>query len=368
MNRMITAFVLVLIANSTNAATDQRWYSADQVSRGETVFQQNCAGCHGSNAEATPDWKKTDANGNYPPPPLNGTAHAWHHDLQLLRDTIRKGGARVGGVMPAFENKLSDAEIDEVIAFFQSKWPDDIYDKWSGRFLDTSVPSISDTSSGSDTDVTRYLRQRMGGVNPPTPTATPVEGVWQVKLNNGFVYLLQDGQYALLGDLIDLKTGQNVTEQARGALTRKAMDRFSDDQLVVYQPTGETKATLNVFTDTACPYCRKLHSELPQLLAAGIRVRYFPYPRGGKTGPAYQVMRSVWCASDRNQAMDDAKKDRNSGLPAGDCALADAVDRGYETGNEIGVTGTPTLYRENGEKLAAGYVPYKQLIPMLIGR
>ena len=88
---LIAAFVL--INGQVIAAENQRWYSDDQVTRGEQLFRLNCASCHGRNAEATPDWKQTDANGNYPAPPLNGTAHAWHHDLDLLRRTIREGGA-----------------------------------------------------------------------------------------------------------------------------------------------------------------------------------------------------------------------------------------------------------------------------------
>ena len=132
---------LALIAGC-NAAENTRWYSTEQVIHGNKVFQQNCAACHGANAEATPDWKQTDANGNYPPPPLNGTAHAWHHSLEVLRTQIREGGAPVGGVMPPFKQVLSAEQIDQAIAYFQSKWPDSLYDKWAGHFEVDSLPSI----------------------------------------------------------------------------------------------------------------------------------------------------------------------------------------------------------------------------------
>lgn len=120
-----------------------RWYSAEQVAQGDKVFQQNCAACHGVNAEATPNWKQTDANGNYPPPPLNGTAHAWHHSLDVLREQIREGGAPVGGVMPAFEQVLTAEEIDQAIAYFQSKWSDELYQKWAAHFDVGHLPSLT---------------------------------------------------------------------------------------------------------------------------------------------------------------------------------------------------------------------------------
>ena len=158
----LTLAGLLLIAGHSFAAEKEPWYSKQLVSQGEQLFLQNCATCHGQNAESTPDWKKTDVNGNYPPPPLNGTAHAWHHDLDLLRRTIREGGAKLGGQMPAFEGVLNAEEIDSVIAFFQSKWPDDIYQRWAGRFESSDLPSLNDIVVAAKNPLTRLLRQRIG--------------------------------------------------------------------------------------------------------------------------------------------------------------------------------------------------------------
>lgn len=107
-----------------------RWYFAEQADRGQAVFTSNCVVCHGKNAEATADWKTPDANGAYPPPPLNGSAHAWHHPLSVLGRTVYLGGAPVGGQMPAFKDVLSETDIIDVIAHFQTYWSDAIYDRW----------------------------------------------------------------------------------------------------------------------------------------------------------------------------------------------------------------------------------------------
>lgn len=107
-----------------------RWYTDDQVVLGRVVFQVHCASCHGERAEATPDWRKTGGDGHYPPPPLNGTAHGWHHSLGVLKQTIQEGGAASGGVMPPFRDVLSDAESVAAIAYFQSFWSDQIYGRW----------------------------------------------------------------------------------------------------------------------------------------------------------------------------------------------------------------------------------------------
>ena len=110
----------------------ERWYTSDQVALGEKLFAIHCAGCHGKNAQGAAFWKTRDKDGNLPPPPLNGTAHTWHHQLPLLRRVISEGGVESGGRMPRFEAKLSPAEIDAVIAWIQSLWSEDIYRQWSG--------------------------------------------------------------------------------------------------------------------------------------------------------------------------------------------------------------------------------------------
>ena len=356
---------LLLIAGQSYAAEKEHWYSNEQVSQGEILFRQNCAACHGQNAEAIPDWKKTDANGNYPPPPLNGTGHAWHHDLDLLRRTVREGGAKLGGQMPAFEGVLDAEETDSVIAYFQSKWPDDLFQRWAGRFEASDLPSLSDTAVVTSSPITRLLRQRVGNVTIDELRETSIENVWQARMGNRYVYLLDDGKYVLMGDLINLENGRNLTEQSRRVGVVEMISEFSDDDFIIFAAKGETRATLTVFTDTSCPYCKKLHSEIDQLQKAGIAVRYLPYARGGKNGPGYETLKSVWCAEDRNKAMTDAKNDRFEGLPPGDCAQSAMIDRGYLVGNQIGIRGTPALVKSNGEKIE-GYVPYRELIPQLI--
>ena len=108
-----------------------RWYTQAQVEQGYGLFQQYCAECHKPDASGDPNWKEVNAEGKLPPPPLNGTAHAWHHPLPLLRQIVRNGGIPMGGSMPPFKEKLQPAEIDAILAWVQSHWSDEIYATWS---------------------------------------------------------------------------------------------------------------------------------------------------------------------------------------------------------------------------------------------
>lgn len=111
-------------------ATLMRVNDPAQLKRGAILFQQNCAVCHGAMAQGNPDWRVTGADGKALPPPLNGTGHAWHHPTSGLKLVIKYGSPGGAGNMPAWKDKLTDPQIDDIIAWFQSLWPDEAYAAW----------------------------------------------------------------------------------------------------------------------------------------------------------------------------------------------------------------------------------------------
>lgn len=135
MRSMTMLLLLVLLPFTGHTAAAERWFDPPAVELGNQLFQQHCAACHGSEAQGTENWKQTDADGIYPPPPLNGTAHAWHHSIPQLARSIKEGGVKLGGKMPPFGDRLNNGEILALIAYFQSKWPDELYQAWHQRFL-----------------------------------------------------------------------------------------------------------------------------------------------------------------------------------------------------------------------------------------
>ena len=97
-----------------------------RIARGERIFAQHCVVCHGEHAVGDANWRYRDESGQFPPPPLNGTAHAWHHPWEELHQIIRDGQNN----MPAWGAVLSSEEIDDTIHWFQSLWSDEVYEAW----------------------------------------------------------------------------------------------------------------------------------------------------------------------------------------------------------------------------------------------
>ena len=102
------------------------------IERGKIAYQNNCVSCHMVNLAGAENWKEMDEGGHRKAPPLNGTGHTWHHDDQTLHAIIKYGLAKLvknyEGKMIGFEDKLSDKEIDSILAYLKSFWPTDKYE------------------------------------------------------------------------------------------------------------------------------------------------------------------------------------------------------------------------------------------------
>lgn len=193
-----------------------------------------------------------------------------------------------------------------------------------------------------------------------TPAA--INGLYEVAIGSEVLYVSVDGQHLIVnGDLIETKTRENLTDNKRGDFRKKTLATLNESEMVVFAPKeGEAKYTVNVFTDVDCGYCKKFHQGIDKLTAGGVKVRYLAFPRAGAGSKTYDKMVSVWCAEDRQKAITDAKADRT--VPELKCD--NPVQKEYELGQNIGVSGTPALLLSDG-KLIPGYVPPEQLIAFL---
>ncbi|PCM43686.1 DsbC family protein [Marinobacter sp. ANT_B65] len=202
------------------------------------------------------------------------------------------------------------------------------------------------------------LSSAVPGLKVSSVRESEAPGLYEVQSNNGdTIYTTPDGQYLLTGDLLKITdTGiANVTEEARAGDRHEVMDSYGDDGVISYKASNE-KAVVSVFTDIDCPYCRKLHDEVPELNDYGITVNYYAYPRSGPGTPSFIKYTSVWCAEDQQSAMDAAKS--GAGIDAATCE--NPVRKQFDLGRRIGVTGTPAIVLEDGN-IVRGYVPAKTL-------
>jgi thiol:disulfide interchange protein DsbC len=173
--------------------------------------------------------------------------------------------------------------------------------------------------------------------------------------------LTADGKYFLDGNLYDMDSHVNLTEDLRTKARLAMISAVPESQMLIFGPKNP-QYTITVFTDVDCAYCRKLHSDMAELNKMGVRVRYMFYPRTGPNTESWKKAEVVWCSSDRNEALTRAKAGATLDLTK--TCPATPVAREYALGQSIGVRGTPAILTENGDYLA-GYSPPKELVQQL---
>ncbi len=175
-------------------------------------------------------------------------------------------------------------------------------------------------------------------------------GLYEVALDAGtYIYLTPDGRHIVAGDLFEVRGDRIVaiTDSTRRAKRRATMAQIAQETTITFAPNSGAGTPVVVFTDTDCQYCRDLHSQVSQYLARSIEIRYMAYPTGGPGSATYRDMVSAWCANDRQSALSDLIR----GEQIEPLSCDNPVARHYEIGEQMGVTGTPTIVLPDGRAI-----------------
>jgi thiol:disulfide interchange protein DsbC len=200
-------------------------------------------------------------------------------------------------------------------------------------------------------DPRAMIAKKFPGLKAQDVRPSPVKGLYEVRMGGESAYVTADGRYVISGDLYDLDSRENLTEQGRAGERRAALAKLDEREMIVFSP-ATAQHTITIFTDVECGYCRKLHSEISQLTQLGVRVRYMAYPRSGPGSADWHKMEEVWCAKDRKAAITKAKLGEQ--VSSADCDSP--IAKQFELGESLGVRGTPAIFTVNGDYIG-GYLP-----------
>lgn len=203
--------------------------------------------------------------------------------------------------------------------------------------------------------VEEKLRKLVPNATTIAVSETPIDGLLQVQINSDIIYVTENGEYLLQGQIINIDTRMNITDQAKSSIRVDLLAGLKREEQISFAPENPSYDLL-VFTDIDCGYCRKLHNQVPEYNEQGIAIHYLAFPRAGIGSDSYEKYVSAWCAEDQQAALTLAK---NGGEPESELCENPIAEQ-YDLGREIGVTGTPAMVTTDGT-LIPGYVPPAQL-------
>jgi thiol:disulfide interchange protein DsbC len=208
--------------------------------------------------------------------------------------------------------------------------------------------------SGVEQKVKNELQKQLGErAQISAVRSTPVSGLYEVAIGNDVVYTDATARYLVQGEIIDLKTGTNLTEQRSHDLNRiKWSDLPLNDAIKVVRGKGTRQ--IAVFADPNCGFCKKLEKSFQQLDNVTIYTFLVPLLSADSATKSKQI----WCAADRNKAWNAWMLENQAPTGSGDCGTP--LDRNTSLAKKLGVTGTPAMFFVDGSRIA-GAVPLAQI-------
>ena len=182
---------------------------------------------------------------------------------------------------------------------------------------------------------------------------SPYLGLYEVYVDGQILYTDEKLTAIIAGTLIDGKTMKNVTAERMQKLTAI---KFSDlpIELAVKQVRGDGRRVMASFEDPNCGYCKKLAKDLAKL--DNVTIYTFLYPI--LSPDSLEKSNQIWCSADKARAWNDWMQDgKLSGKS--DCDTS-AVSKTVELGRKLAITGTPTMFFADGERVP-GAVPIAQI-------
>lgn len=177
------------------------------------------------------------------------------------------------------------------------------------------------------------LADRLPEVRREDVRRAPAAGLFEVRRGEVYGYVTADGNYLVLGDLVNLETREKLSETQRRSLRLAAMEKLGTRSIAFAPAQDRVRHTVYVIVDVDCVYCDELHREVKDMNARGIALRYVFYPRRGPGSESFQSAVAAWCAEDQQDAvtrllkgdkLKDAKTDCENPIAEHHAAAADA--------------------------------------------
>jgi thiol:disulfide interchange protein DsbC len=192
---------------------------------------------------------------------------------------------------------------------------------------------------------------------PHEVRATPVSGIFEVRVGMELFYTDASGRYAFVENhLVDLALRQDLTQERLDQIASINFKELPLD-LAMKKVQGNGKRTVAVFEDPHCPICKSFHQFLRQL--PDVTIYTFAYPVISAESDA--AAKAAWCAGDRQAAWENLVV--NGTVPVSKPCTT-PISEIVALGQRLGVRGTPTVFFGSGRRVH-GAVPPDQFVELL---
>lgn len=175
-----------------------------------------------------------------------------------------------------------------------------------------------------------------------------VPGLYEVTVGQNVGYMDRTGRYMIQGQLLDLQSKTNLSEQAlREAMRIDVSALPLSDAIKVVR--GDGSRSVYIFADPDCPYCQDLEASMATL--NNVTAYVFLLPLSEIHPDAYRKSVGIWCSSDRSKTWLSAMLKQT---PVASAECDNPIDRNAALARKLGVDGTPTVFLPSGDRYDGG--------------
>ena len=211
------------------------------------------------------------------------------------------------------------------------------------------VTNADDKSSSIKEAMEAKLGTKIAGVSK-----SPYLGLYEIYADGQLLYTDEKLTVILSGTLIDGQTMKNYSAERLQKLSAIKFSELPLD-LAVKQVRGNGKRILATFEDPNCGYCKKLAKEIAPL--DNVTLYTFLYPI--LSPDSLEKSNQIWCSPDKAKAWSEWMQEGKLPTAKGHCDTT-AVKKSVELAHKLAITGTPTLFFADGERVQ-GAVPLSQI-------
>jgi len=211
-------------------------------------------------------------------------------------------------------------------------------------FISTSFILSSSAQAQADQQIKTEIQKKLGtNAKVRSVTPAPVSGLYEVIVGNDIFYTDASAKYLIQGEIIELASGKNITEQRQADLNRiKWTDLNQANAFKTVRGNGTRQ--LAIFSDPNCGYCKRLEKSLQQLDNVTIYTYLIPI----LSADSIQKAKQIWCSADSNKTYMDWMI--NGVAPSGKTDCSNPLDKNLTYAKTYGITGTPTLFFTDGSR------------------
>jgi thiol:disulfide interchange protein DsbC len=214
-----------------------------------------------------------------------------------------------------------------------------------------TLAALSLSAFAQEAAIKKAIEDRVGdGLKVDSVLRGPMPGLYEVRIGTDVFYSDEKAQYIIMGQIQDMKSGRNFTQERIDGLAVEAVFSPANKANALKMVKGNGKREIALFEDVNCGYCKKMRVELEKMKDVTVYTYLIPI----LSQDSEVKMRGVWCAKDRNKTYDDwmmrgvvpAAADERCNVP---------VEANQTLARNLRVTGTPALFFTSGKRVP-GYI------------